>query len=153
NTGVVTVSLPATINVNTSGNAATATTAVSATTATTANTANNIAAGAAVGGATTWTNVASPSTPAAGKVAVYTDSTSKQLCTKDDTGAVNCVSGSASSASVYTSTGTTPQSGVKFIHGSGTLNGGGNLTITFGTSFTSVSSFDCNASDASNTPA
>ena len=45
-----------------------------------------------------------------------------------------------------------PQTGVQFIHGHGTLNNGGNLTVTFGTSFTSASSYDCNASDATNGP-
>jgi hypothetical protein len=35
------------------------------------------------------TNIAAPSTPAAGKVAVYTDSTSKNIAAKDDAGNVN----------------------------------------------------------------
>jgi hypothetical protein len=141
------------------GNAATATTATTAASATTAGTAttatnaNNLNAGATVSGSTTWTNVSAPATPAAGKLAVYADSTNKQLCAKDDTGAVSCAASGGGSSSVFTSTGTTPQTGVKFVHGNGTLNAGGNLTVTFGTSFTSATSFDCNASDASNTPA
>src|SRR6185437_1942434 len=35
-----------------------------------------------------FTNIAVPSTPAAGKVAVYTDSTSKNIAAKDDAGNV-----------------------------------------------------------------
>jgi hypothetical protein len=45
-------------------------------------------------------NVAAPATPASGKTAVYTDSTSKKLCSKDDPGSVNCTGGSGSGSSI-----------------------------------------------------
>lgn len=50
-----------------------------------------------------WTNVAAPATPAAGTNAVYTDSTSKRLCNKDDAGVVSC-GASAGSWTAYTPT-------------------------------------------------
>ncbi|PYV75579.1 MAG: hypothetical protein DMG96_16580 [Acidobacteria bacterium] len=125
----------------------------SAAVATTATNASNLLLGTTVVGTTTWNNVAAPATPAANTTAVYVDSTTKKLCSKDDGGNVNCTGASAaSSPSVFTSTGTTAQTGVKFIHGNSTLNNGGNLTVTFGTSFTNATSFDCNASDATNAP-
>lgn len=40
-----------------------------------------------------FVNQAAPATPATGITAVYTDATSKVLCGKNDTGAVNCVGG------------------------------------------------------------
>jgi hypothetical protein len=50
------------------------------------------------------TAIAAPSTPAAGKAKIYVDSTSKQLCDKDDAGVAHC----AGSASVNPTSGTVP---------------------------------------------
>jgi len=70
----------------------------SAATATTATNASNLLLGTTVAGTTTWNNVSAPATPAANTTAVYVDSTTKKLCSKDDGGTVNCTGASAASS-------------------------------------------------------
>jgi hypothetical protein len=69
----------------------------SAAVATTATNASNLLLGTTVAGTTTWNNVGPPATPGAGTTAVYVDSTTKKLCSKDDAGNVNCTGASAGS--------------------------------------------------------
>jgi hypothetical protein len=70
----------------------------SAAVATTATNASNLLLGTTVAGTTTWNNVGPPATPGTGTTAVYVDSTTKKLCSKDDAGNVNCT-GAAAGAS------------------------------------------------------
>lgn len=51
--------------------------------------ATDLSAGGTVSGNSIWTNIAAPSTPAAGKLAVYGDSTQKVLSAKNDAGTIS----------------------------------------------------------------
>lgn len=128
-TGAITLSLPSTINVNTSGNAATATTAASATTATTATNATNAT------NATTATNIAGggvgylPYQSSAGTTTFLAPGTSGYILQSNGSGAapswvVNSGGGSSGVSSFSAgSTGLAPSTGTTgAVTLSGTLN-------------------------------